>query len=150
VRVAKRPLLGVRGMGGSPRSNSDALSLERGAQRSEHRKRGFSSEPRRSTWSPTTKIAVTSHDAVSHPTRPHIVRSQSSARQKRTRGSGKEGDVPLPRGGKMHTGADGGGYVRAGMARNAYRPERRGTRVPVWLEMHSDPNGGGDVSSRYG
>jgi len=52
-------LLGVWGMGGIPHSNCAALSLERGAKRSEHRKRGFSSEPRRRTWSPTTNIAVT-------------------------------------------------------------------------------------------
>jgi hypothetical protein len=56
--LAKRPLLGGRGMGGIPRTNSDALSLERGAQRSEHRKRGFRSELRRKQQNPTTNSLV--------------------------------------------------------------------------------------------
>src|SRR6185369_354814 len=44
----RRPAVGTV-IQGIPHSNRDALSLERGAQRSEHRKRGFRSEPRRRT-----------------------------------------------------------------------------------------------------
>jgi hypothetical protein len=60
ARFGPEPL-GVRGMGGIPCMNSDALSLERGAQRSEHRKRGFRSAPRQKTWRPTTNDAVASN-----------------------------------------------------------------------------------------